>query len=137
MIYKPSLPGQTINCNNVHFVSGQNPTDEEKSAKDYQVFGHTEAQARRKERSSGKLLRPEASPNKTRIKKQHILHGTGKKGSVFYPFCFCWVPLTTVFLPPIVCPMCKNKTVPHLTKTLSDLRLYADKHTLILMIRSS
>lgn len=60
-----------------------------------------------------------------------------EKKAVFYPFCFCWVPLTTVFLPPIVCPMCKNKTVPHLTKTLSDLRLYADKHTLILMIRSS
>lgn len=85
MIYKPSLPGRTINCNNVHFVSGQNPTDEEKSAKGYEVFGHTEAQARRKERSSGKLLRPEASPNKTCIKKQHILRGTGKKGC-FLPF---------------------------------------------------
>lgn len=84
--------------------------------------------------SSSGLKLPQTKPE---LQSNSSFVGLEKKALFFYPFCFCWVPLTTVFLSPVVSPVCKKKTIPHLTKTLSDLWLYADKDTLMLMICNS
>lgn len=71
---------------------------------------HTEIYCRRKGRSSGKLLRPEASPDKTWITKQLILRRTGKKGSVFFILsAFVGCPWQQYSCLPLSLPCVKRK----------------------------